>query len=324
MAPLVTSTLAWRIRDTGLAWPTVTTSTPGRLRDDSSRFSSMPSVMISTSSSPMPLSLAASSLVLGASSLNCSTTASRSSRASWEKIEHTPARYILRFSFWLKFSSGRFGKVLPPPRHSGEDARPARARPVPFCFHGFLFDLLTSPRAFCLRVPCLALARKAVMTWCTSDSLYSRAKAASEADTLVVGLPCSLITCSSMAPPLFLRRRLGFGGGPGGGGPARAGAGLGLGRLRDRRARRAHGGLHRHAAAARAGQRAADEQEPALGIDTDDLDVLDGAPHRAQVTRHALAGKHADRKSTRLNSSHGYISYAVFCLKKKNRTRGRS
>src|SRR2546422_5266530 len=25
-----------------------------------------------------------------------------------------------------------------------------------------------------------------------------------------------------------------------------------------------------------------------------------------------------DRKSTRLNSSHGYISYAVFCLKKKN------
>src|SRR2546429_4985754 len=28
-----------------------------------------------------------------------------------------------------------------------------------------------------------------------------------------------------------------------------------------------------------------------------------------------------DRKSTRLNSSHGYISYAVFCLKKKNTPR---
>src|SRR2546422_6491462 len=27
-----------------------------------------------------------------------------------------------------------------------------------------------------------------------------------------------------------------------------------------------------------------------------------------------------DRKSTRLNSSHGYISYAVFCLKKKKET----
>src|SRR2546427_9058584 len=29
----------------------------------------------------------------------------------------------------------------------------------------------------------------------------------------------------------------------------------------------------------------------------------------------------ADRKSTRLNSSHSQISYAVFCLKKKNRHR---
>src|SRR3712207_6850506 len=29
-------------------------------------------------------------------------------------------------------------------------------------------------------------------------------------------------------------------------------------------------------------------------------------------------GYHADRKSTRLNSSHANISYAVFCLKKKN------
>src|SRR2546422_4522931 len=34
-----------------------------------------------------------------------------------------------------------------------------------------------------------------------------------------------------------------------------------------------------------------------------------------------LAGElnQLDRKSTRLNSSHGYISYAVFCLKKKNK-----
>src|SRR2546429_7289588 len=30
-----------------------------------------------------------------------------------------------------------------------------------------------------------------------------------------------------------------------------------------------------------------------------------------------LAAGETDRKSTRLNSSHGYISYAVFCLKKK-------
>src|SRR2546422_1205825 len=32
-------------------------------------------------------------------------------------------------------------------------------------------------------------------------------------------------------------------------------------------------------------------------------------------------GSWIDRKSTRLNSSHGYISYAVFCLKKKKNNR---
>src|SRR2546422_5267467 len=31
-----------------------------------------------------------------------------------------------------------------------------------------------------------------------------------------------------------------------------------------------------------------------------------------------------DRKSTRLNSSHGYISYAVFCLKKKKKQQSTS
>src|SRR2546422_3889536 len=35
---------------------------------------------------------------------------------------------------------------------------------------------------------------------------------------------------------------------------------------------------------------------------------------------HAVVQRRLDRKSTRLNSSHGYISYAVFCLKKKKTT----
>src|SRR2546422_5315450 len=35
-----------------------------------------------------------------------------------------------------------------------------------------------------------------------------------------------------------------------------------------------------------------------------------------EIVRVLGAGE-LDRKSTRLNSSHGYISYAVFCLKKK-------
>src|SRR5206468_10097092 len=36
-----------------------------------------------------------------------------------------------------------------------------------------------------------------------------------------------------------------------------------------------------------------------------------------EVDRRDIAGVRADRKSTRLNSSHDQISYAVFCLKKK-------
>src|SRR2546429_5289362 len=39
------------------------------------------------------------------------------------------------------------------------------------------------------------------------------------------------------------------------------------------------------------------------------------APDYGRTPRVAIA--HGDRKSTRLNSSHGYISYAVFCLNKK-------
>src|SRR5688572_30908909 len=33
-----------------------------------------------------------------------------------------------------------------------------------------------------------------------------------------------------------------------------------------------------------------------------------------------ISNQHQDRKSTRLNSSHSQISYAVFCLKKKTKT----
>src|SRR5256885_12121939 len=41
----------------------------------------------------------------------------------------------------------------------------------------------------------------------------------------------------------------------------------------------------------------------------------------ARIAVHKLPDLALDRKSTRLNSSHLVISYAVFCLKKKNTTR---
>src|SRR5205809_6213640 len=46
---------------------------------------------------------------------------------------------------------------------------------------------------------------------------------------------------------------------------------------------------------------------------------FDGARKEVRVRSEweSRAVDQSDRKSTRLNSSHGYISYAVFCLKKK-------
>src|SRR5216684_2797358 len=77
----------------------------------------------------------------------------------------------------------------------------------------------------------------------------------------------------------------------------------------------------------RAGHQVVDRGAAALVVDRIDLDAGSfleelesetaggGGTRRAEVHPQAVR----DRKSTRLNSSHGYISYAVFCLKKKKR-----
>src|SRR5256885_11912879 len=57
------------------------------------------------------------------------------------------------------------------------------------------------------------------------------------------------------------------------------------------------------------------EQQRQLGTDAV---ILPGMPGSAmQEAGGAIAPEPTDRKSTRLNSSHLVISYAVFCLKKK-------
>src|SRR2546422_8112654 len=53
--------------------------------------------------------------------------------------------------------------------------------------------------------------------------------------------------------------------------------------------------------------------------DVDDGGEAPGRDLRALGGQGARDAVQGDRKSTRLNSSHGYISYAVFCLK-KNKT----
>src|SRR5256885_6748861 len=57
---------------------------------------------------------------------------------------------------------------------------------------------------------------------------------------------------------------------------------------------------------------------PASKLRTRVLDVLQREGYIRGYAEEELAGQKGDRKSTRLNSSHLVISYAVFCLKKKN------
>src|SRR5438309_3663311 len=75
--------------------------------------------------------------------------------------------------------------------------------------------------------------------------------------------------------------------------------------------------LHRREAALpRRGRRSV----PVLAERPDEPGLLVPQPRREAVAlgdEHRPAGP--DRKSTRLNSSHSSISYAVFCLKKKNK-----
>src|SRR2546429_5211188 len=65
--------------------------------------------------------------------------------------------------------------------------------------------------------------------------------------------------------------------------------------------------------------------QPQVGERMLDFRALEKAQAAVHAVRHPLGEQRmlenalfSDRKSTRLNSSHGYISYAVFCLKNTN------
>src|SRR5688572_31510093 len=67
------------------------------------------------------------------------------------------------------------------------------------------------------------------------------------------------------------------------------------------------------------GRRSEDSALPRRGGDARDLDCEQSIPTIRLLRSHFFANSRRDRKSTRLNSSHSQISYAVFCLKKKKK-----
>src|SRR2546421_6378800 len=77
-------------------------------------------------------------------------------------------------------------------------------------------------------------------------------------------------------------------------------------------ARRARGGLDALLGSDRAGPRAMSAFVTLDGVRKQWSHTVSVGPLSLEIPR--------DRKSTRLNSSHDQISYAVFCLKKKNNT----
>src|SRR5690606_41631041 len=62
--------------------------------------------------------------------------------------------------------------------------------------------------------------------------------------------------------------------------------------------------------------------EPVVAVDHPSVEIVEvrsGETATVQLHHRAQVGRdHRDRKSTRLNSSHVKISYAVFCLKKRS------
>src|ERR1035437_9358849 len=85
-----------------------------------------------------------------ASFKSSTTTTSPALSRSLNALRTASARVFLEI--FLEKSRGLGPKTTPPPTHNGDRKEPARARPVPFFFHGFLFVPATSPAGLVVAV----------------------------------------------------------------------------------------------------------------------------------------------------------------------------
>src|SRR6185295_10569575 len=93
---------------------------------------------------------------------------------------------------------------MPPPRQCGARMEPCRARPVPFCFHGFWLPPETKLRVLVEAVPWRWLFRKVFTAWCstgwfTSPSKYSPGRVKAASRRLPAGEKCGASSITALA-----------------------------------------------------------------------------------------------------------------------------
>src|SRR5215469_3743751 len=129
------------------------------LREASVRFLSTPAETMSMEPFRSSLEMTpANALVLGDSSFKSfTTTTSPALMRSLRALRR--ASCLVFLETFLPKSRGLGPNTTPPPAHKGDRNEPARARPVPFCRHGFLLVPATSPTVLVLAVPLRRPAR---------------------------------------------------------------------------------------------------------------------------------------------------------------------
>ena len=98
------------------------------------------------------LMICATSLVLAAARLISSSTNNSFVLTLSLNADFTARRRALRGIF-CSYERGWGPHTVPPPTHNGLRVLPTRARPVPFCFQGFLPPPRTRPRVLVACVP---------------------------------------------------------------------------------------------------------------------------------------------------------------------------
>src|SRR5215468_4894351 len=156
---------------------------------------------------PSSLSRLVSVLVLASATPRRSTTttspeailAARASRRAERRIS---------VGIFLSYLRGVGPKGLPPPFHCVARIEPWRARPVPFCFQGFLPPPETSLRPLVSWVPARRSASSRSTAWCRSGVRISTPNTSGLSSSVPAGAPCASTTLTVGMGLLLVRRLL--------------------------------------------------------------------------------------------------------------------